>query len=745
MKNSISFIIPTFNRSKILRETVEAYLTKLKSIAGLKFEIILVNDCSSDNTSLIISELTRDNIEVFSVDLTKNCGPGIARNFGLEVAQYDYVWFVDDDDRFCDDGMVKIFDLMSTSTHDESLVYAHSLQKKYSVSLAAGTRKNQVLKNVILFREKQEVFNYIFNRKFLLKNNIKFTSGVHEDISFLVQALSEAKKIEILDFEIYNKVLHEDSITYVMNQSRVDGFLSAYTSIINLNNKYKYFDYIDSNEFRAQIFGVICYLIVSNSKGSGIEILEYFIAELKSGGLVQSLPSNFNSSNANLKFAVSTISHSICEDLPVDIIFNKLNDIFSSHLSCKDLNSSIFLGPNEIRACCKRFFVNGRQKGDVVLLPASTDIHLVDINAAKHNLINNINREESSVCSGCPYIERVQGGLDDFKIDYISLENFSYCNMRCTYCSPKYYDGTEAIYGASNIISELAESKKLSEDCHIVWGGGEPTLSPTFSPITELLLKNIGVGKVRVLSNSLRFSEKLAFFLTDSRIHLVTSIDAGRQETFKEIRGRGKIDLVLSNLVKYLNQVKDKSRVTIKYIFTKENYGSDELQAFVEKISLNNLISPLFQISCDFRVESPDIEIIYGFYELVSRLHSIGVKYVFFDDLIRDRLDLTPEIADKVMSYLKTKGLPTDRIYAYSSNFKVVLWGKGLQSNWYIKNTSYGKAGNVVTQVSSYSDIEGFDEEKVNIMPSGIQSIYEIIKNIESSPVGVRLVCPVLL
>jgi len=442
---------------------------------------------------------------------------------------------------------------------------------------------------------------------------------------------------------------------------------------------------------------------------------------------------------------VSTLSHCIYAELPVDIIFSKLSSIFNSYLSCKDLNSSIFLGPNEIRACCKRFFVGGKQKGDVVLLAASPDINLEDINLAKHQLIKDINREESSVCSGCPYIERVQDKIENYKINYISLENFSYCNMRCTYCSPKYYDGTEAIYVARHIISELVESTKLSENCHIVWGGGEPTLSPTFSPITKLLLKNIGVGKVRVLSNSLKYSEGLAAFLTDSRVHLVTSVDAGRQETFKEIRGSGKISLVLENLVKYLIPIQDKSRMTIKYIFTKENFGSDELQSFVEKISDHNLTSPLFQISCDFKVESPSIEIIYGFYELVSRLHSIGVKYVFFDDLIRDRIDLTSEIADKVMSYLETKGLPTDKIYSYSSKLKVVLWGRGHQSNWYIQKTSYGKAGNVVTQISSYSEIEEFDKENINIMPSGIQSIYEIIKNIESSPVRARLVCPVLL
>jgi glycosyltransferase involved in cell wall biosynthesis/sulfatase maturation enzyme AslB (radical SAM superfamily) len=745
MSISISFVIPTYNRSKTLKKSILDYLNVLNCISNLCFEIILVNDGSIDNTFFIVSELERCNKEVVAINLPKNEGPGVARNFGIDVARYDYVWFLDDDDQLNQDGVSKIIDLIINSIKDESLVYAHSLQKKYAISLVSGTRKKQVLKNIILFKEKQEVFNYIFNRTFLLKNNIKFSSGVHEDISFIVKALSIADRIEILDLQVYRKLLHDDSITYAMNLMRIDGYLNAYFNVLNFNDEHTYFDDIDIKEFTAQIFGIVCYLIVTNSKDSGHIFLDYFISRLKKLGIVKFLPSNFIESDSNLKYAVSTLFHGVQDELSVEEIFENLSDIFNSHLSCKDLNSSIFLGPNEIRACCKRFFVNGRQKGDVVLLPASPDIHLEEINLAKEKLINEINREESAVCSGCPYIERVKKRFDNYKIDYISLENFSYCNMRCKYCSPKYYDGTEAIYGANNIISELADSNKLSDDCHIVWGGGEPTLSPTFGNITELLLKNIGVGKVRILSNSLKFSKKLSSFLTDSRVHLVTSIDAGKQETFKEIRGKGDIDAVLTNLALYLNGVQDKSRITIKYIFTTENFESEELQAFVEKISFHNLISPLFQISCDFRVENPGIEVIFGFYELVSRLHKIGIKYVFFDDLIRDRLDLTPHIADSVISYLNSKDLPIDRIYSYSSNSKVVLWGKGLQSNWYIQNTSYGKAGNVIAQISSSCDVDLLDHSKINIMPSGIQSMYEILKNIESSPVRARLVCPVLL
>jgi glycosyltransferase involved in cell wall biosynthesis len=745
MSISISFVIPTFNRSKILAGRIEGYLTKLRKIDNLIFEIILANDASSDDTYSVISKLDAENTEITTINLLANQGPGIARNFGLEQAQHEYVWFIDDDDSLTETGLRKIFDLITTSEKDESLIFAHSLLKKYSLSLSEGAARKRLLKNILLFKEKQEVFNFIFNRNFLLKNKVRFTNGVHEDISFLIESLCNASRVKVLDLEIYLKELHEDSITSQMSKNRIDGFLCAYANILNLNDQHQFFETIGIDEFRAQIFGVLCYLIAKNDGVSKINLLSYLIDHLKKGDLVESLPKKFVESDSNFKCAVSTLYQGIVVNLPTEILYTKLEAIFNSHLSCKDLDSSVFLGPNEIRACCKRFFVNGKQKGDVVLLPASPDIDLATIELSKNKLINEINRDESIVCSGCPYIERVQNSQSEHKINYISLENFAYCNMRCTYCSPKYYDGTEAIYGASNIVSELAESNRLSDDCHIVWGGGEPTLSPTFGNITELLLKNIGVGKVRVLSNSLKFSERLSNFLKDSRVHLVTSIDAGKQETFKEIRGKGNIDSVLTHLSRYLNEFEDKSRLTIKYIFTAENFNSEELQGFVEKILHYKLTSPLFQISCDFRVENPDENLIFGFYELVSRLHSIGVKYVFFDDLIRDRLNLTADIADKVVAYLDSKRLPTDRIYSYVNTTKLVLWGRGLQSNWYINNTSYGKAGNIVNQIASYSEIESLDTAAIKVMPSGVQSIYEIIKNIESSPAKDLMICPILL
>lgn len=63
-------------------------------------------------------------------------------------------------------------------------------------------------------------------------------------------------------------------------------------------------------------------------------------------------------------------------------------------LSCQDIQNSVFLAPSSLRVCCKRFFVNGKRKGDVELLTIkdpTNDLSLKNIYEAKLRLIGEIN------------------------------------------------------------------------------------------------------------------------------------------------------------------------------------------------------------------------------------------------------------------------------------------------------------------------------------------------------------------
>ena len=73
------------------------------------------------------------------------------------------------------------------------------------------------------------------------------------------------------------------------------------------------------------------------------------------------------------------------------------------HKSCIYIQKAIYLAPHEVRACCQRFFVDGKMKGDVVLimLEGERDIEYSEVVEAKKTLIEGINNGADDRCSGC--------------------------------------------------------------------------------------------------------------------------------------------------------------------------------------------------------------------------------------------------------------------------------------------------------------------------------------------------------
>jgi glycosyltransferase involved in cell wall biosynthesis len=86
-KPYVSVLIPAYNESKTIRFTVEA----VKSV-GKVDQIIVVNDCSTDNTSELAKEA---GVEV--VDLPKNLGKGGAMNYGLQFVKGEVIALIDGD------------------------------------------------------------------------------------------------------------------------------------------------------------------------------------------------------------------------------------------------------------------------------------------------------------------------------------------------------------------------------------------------------------------------------------------------------------------------------------------------------------------------------------------------------------------------------------------------------------------------------------------------------------------------
>lgn len=90
----ISIITPCFNGSKFIESTYDSVKAQTYSY----WEWIIVDDCSSDDSFLLLSKIAEQDNRVKVYKLDKNSGSAAARNFGLEKCSGDYITFLDIDD-----------------------------------------------------------------------------------------------------------------------------------------------------------------------------------------------------------------------------------------------------------------------------------------------------------------------------------------------------------------------------------------------------------------------------------------------------------------------------------------------------------------------------------------------------------------------------------------------------------------------------------------------------------------------
>ena len=104
----ISFICPTFNRASFLKSCVEPVV----KFTDLPFEVLIVDDCSTDSTSEVLKLLQAvhgfEKIRHFRLE--KNSGAQVARNCGIAEARGDFFMFVDSDDVVVPDGVFQVLE-----------------------------------------------------------------------------------------------------------------------------------------------------------------------------------------------------------------------------------------------------------------------------------------------------------------------------------------------------------------------------------------------------------------------------------------------------------------------------------------------------------------------------------------------------------------------------------------------------------------------------------------------------------
>ena len=206
----ISFVIPSFNSSNTIKRAVESILNQTSNI---KYEIIIVDDGSSDNTEEVLE--CYDNDERVKYYKKKNSGVADTRNYGVIKAVGDYIIFVDSDD-YISENLLK--DIEPYLMQNIELI-------KWNPIFVDGN-KNEILKPASVAFEKvtgEQGFNILFGKDNLIdclwnyaikkKIMMEFPSGTyHEDFATMPLIILNAKSFVSLDKREYYYVQSNNSI-----------------------------------------------------------------------------------------------------------------------------------------------------------------------------------------------------------------------------------------------------------------------------------------------------------------------------------------------------------------------------------------------------------------------------------------------------------------------------------------------------------------------------------------------------
>ena len=207
MDKKVSIIIPVYNVEKYLRQCLDSVVNQTYK----DIEIIIVNDCSPDNSLQIIKEYQQKDDRIVLLDLKQNVGLGFARNAGMKVARGKYITFIDSDDWVTKDYVEVLYNTIEKYQYDvispDFYEYDDITQKVYE----SKHPKNFYDINISSINIKQkllccEYIHYarkIYNLQFLKDNDITFKINKFEDTLFIWEIILKTKKFMFVDDKIY--------------------------------------------------------------------------------------------------------------------------------------------------------------------------------------------------------------------------------------------------------------------------------------------------------------------------------------------------------------------------------------------------------------------------------------------------------------------------------------------------------------------------------------------------------------
>ncbi|MBR3622514.1 MAG: glycosyltransferase [Selenomonadaceae bacterium] len=204
----VSIIIPVYNTEKYIAECLESVISQeLKD-----FEILCIDDASTDNSPEIMRKYTEKDKRIRIITLQKNGGQAAGRNLGMKNAEGEYVYFLDSDDMLQEGALQSMCSLIDQYQVDgmvfnaEDFYESSELEKEAPIlpGVTSAMESRGVIDGESMFlamgeegRPCCQPGRFLWKRSYLSENNIinDAETSPHEDELFFLKAVLSAKRM----------------------------------------------------------------------------------------------------------------------------------------------------------------------------------------------------------------------------------------------------------------------------------------------------------------------------------------------------------------------------------------------------------------------------------------------------------------------------------------------------------------------------------------------------------------------
>ncbi len=223
----LSIVVAAHNLEELILKCVNTIKHTLSDCDPKEYEVLLIDDSSSDSTPSILKKFSEEN-ESFVYIRKEFRNLGKVKKYSVEISRGEYITFVDGDDFLSDFSMKEILDFLEYRKPDIFISQLNEVRKntdiieKSRLSPPIKLHKNSAIKEFLIHRKFQAHSAGKFFRKELFCGNNFSEISYYEDALSFPSFLVKCNSIYYTNMKYYNYIKRENSLSNSINEEKVN-------------------------------------------------------------------------------------------------------------------------------------------------------------------------------------------------------------------------------------------------------------------------------------------------------------------------------------------------------------------------------------------------------------------------------------------------------------------------------------------------------------------------------------------